>query len=239
MSLVLHNGQNGVMNQTGNSIQHAPQGAGRQPEQPTTRSKPVGDSVAAVAVNHIDATNRVFGQYVAECNRTASQYTPEGQQARLQAFQNTEAFKGIDAHVAAVDSHIEQLEQQREAVRRSLAPEWGSTGEGDRARAWNRNKAIFDSSEGGKLASRVQQAIANAEPAERAVLIEEAPAYLESRGLPASFIEPTVAQVAPQLAAVDAELKRARIDQQKVKYNANTVKNAVAAGRPATTVVGI
>ncbi len=121
---------------------------GSQPEQPTTRSKPVGDSVAAVANNHIDATNRVFGQYVAECNRTASQYTPEGQQARVLAFQNTEAFKGIDTHVAAVDNHIEQLEQQREAVRRSLAPEWGSAGEGDRARAWNRNKAIFDSQEG-------------------------------------------------------------------------------------------
>ncbi|MGO8938472.1 MAG: hypothetical protein ACLQLO_15565 [Mycobacterium sp.] len=91
----------------------------------------------------------------------------------------------------------------------------------------------------GKLAAKVQTAIANAAPAERAVLIEEAPAYLESRRLPSSFIEPTVAQVAPELAAVDAELKRARIDQQKVKYNANTVKNAVAAGRPATTVVGV
>jgi hypothetical protein len=231
-SLVLHNGHNGINNPDGHTVRFNPN---TQPvPNISTTSKPVGNTPYEQANNHIGGVNKVFAEYVAE---------PVGSEAeahaRVAAFQRTEAFREIDAHVAAVDANVQALEARREAVRASLTPDLDAAGESRQVRAFNRHKAVWDTKAEGQLANTVRQSILGAPDAEKPVLIQEAGAYLESRGVPSGFIESTVAEVSPELAAVEREIKAARVERTKVVYNANTVKNAVAAGRPATTVVGI
>jgi hypothetical protein len=239
----LRNGNFGgqsVMNQTGNATHHAPDGLGRQPQPVYTTSRPVGDTVAEQAVNHIASTNEAFRSFVDECEADKAQYTAEGHAQRVQGFQKTEAFKGIDSHVEAVEAHVAELEASRANVIAGLSPAGDAAQESRNDRAWAAALRTLDATENvGELSAKAAKVIENAPEGTRGVILEQIRPYLDSRGCPTAVVDTTTAKVAPELAAVDAELAQAVKHQAVVKYDANTVKAAIAGGRPAVKVVGL
>lgn len=202
-----------------------------------TRVTATGETVAAQANSYVANANAAFARYLQDIRADEHHYTPDGQRARVQAFQESPAFGGINDQVAAVDSHVAELERKRNAAQAALSPNLDTAGELRATRAWDRHKQGLDNADGGKLAYQAQQAVLNARPDERGVLLAELPAYLEARGVPAGFISETAKAVAPDYASVEDELVAAKRAQTIVRHNAAAVTKAIEAGRPASVVV--
>jgi hypothetical protein len=213
-------------------------GNGSIPE--TSASQPrvrvTGETPVAQANSAISSVNKLLAQHIEEKQSQASRFTPDGLSAEIRSFANTPAARAVDEYEHLVDERVSQAEARAEQVRRGLSPDHDTAGELRAQRALDRAIRKWDTHDGGKLAASVREDLLNADPTELAVLAREAAPYLESRGVPSSFVGPVLAEKVPELAQAEAELKKAKQAQTVTHYNANTVRNAIREGRAANAL---
>jgi hypothetical protein len=145
----------------------------------------------------------------------------------------------VDEYENLVNERVAQAEARAEQIRRGLSPEHDTAGELRAQRALDRAIRKWDSHDGPKLAASVREDLLNADPTELAVLAREAAPYLESRGVPSSFVEPVLGEKVPELAQAEAELKKAKQAQTVTRHNASTVRNAIREGRLAAALADV
>lgn len=145
----------------------------------------------------------------------------------------------MDEYENLVNERVAQAEARAEQIRRGLSPEHDTAGELRAQRALDRAIRKWDSHDGPKLAASVREDLLNADPTELAVLAREAAPYLESRGVPSSFVEPVLGEKVPELAQAEAELKKAKQAQTVTRHNASTVRNAIREGRLAAALADV
>src|SRR5262249_41212261 len=121
---------------------------------------------------------------------------------------------------------------------KAMNPRNGDTASELRAqRDWERHRGVFDGQDGGKLAAAAQQALSHTEADELGTLAVELPAYLQSRGLPADWLEPALAQANPALGAARRELAKRSRQRTIVSYNAAALRNGIRTGHAVHALV--
>lgn len=194
-----------------------------------------GDTPAEQANSAIIDANRLAAKFFEQASRpeVRKRFSDEGYVDELSKYE-AQLAADLDARVAQHDQRVEQLAQEVEREKDALTPQLDTAGELRVDREWRKHEHNFAKHEGGKLAYQVQEAITNAQTAEeRNALVQMAPSYLESRGVPSSFLDKTVEQVAPELAAKQAALRDAQREQQVIRHNRGTFGRALAEHRPA------
>jgi hypothetical protein len=234
----INNGHGGasVANPWGDR-QPSPPDGGRAPHEVDARVIAQGSTLDEQANSAIQNANTQLGYHVDNVRQAEHLYSPEGVEAQLREFAGTPAAKAVDEYEKRYDEQVGELAANVDNVRRSLTPELDTAGELRASRSWDRLRRSLDSVADGKVALTVKRAIETAGDAERGVLLQELPSYVESRGVPSDFIEETVTRVVPELATAQAELDKAKRKQAVIKYNASAVRKGIASGRPATTIV--
>jgi hypothetical protein len=201
------------------------------------RVRVTGDTTVAQANSAIASVNKLLARHIEEKQSQAGRYSHDGLSAEIRSFANTPAARAVDEYENLVNERVAQAEARAEQIRRGLSPDHDTAGELRAQRALDRAIRNWDSQDGGgKLAASVREDLLNADPTELAVLAREAAPYLESRGVPSSFVEPVLAEKVPELAQAEAELKKAKQAQIVTRHNASTVRNAIREGRPAVAL---
>ncbi|HTX94011.1 MAG TPA: hypothetical protein VME67_03720 [Mycobacterium sp.] len=194
------------------------------------RIRATGDTAAQRANSAIVDANAKAAKFFEDAKRPEIQrlYTPEGI-ADLAKKYEAQVGAEMDRYVAEHDKQVAQLEKAVEAERASYTAPKDEAAERRIDRHIAAHRDSFAQLDGAGLVAKVQQALTNAaDPEERSALLQMAPSYLESRGLPSEFINRTVAQVAPELAEKEAALREARREAQIVRANRGAVGRAVA-----------
>jgi hypothetical protein len=195
-------------------------------------------TVAQTSYNRIARANVEFQQHLDTCARDARHYSEEGQKDRIRALADSEAAKAVDAAENAAIEDERMKQQKVDEIRNEM-----NTNAGDAAtqtlaqRYWEREQPILDALDAGKAAHTARQAMSRANPVDRAVLAEELPAWLESKGLPTDWIEPVLAQVNPELGQAKRELAEATHHRTVISFDANAVRTGIANGHPAYKLV--
>ena len=207
-----------------------------RPDASQPRVKVTGETPVAQANSVFASVNKLLARHIEEKRGQASRFTPDGLSAEIHRFAETPAARAVDEYENLVNERVAQAEARAEQIRRGLSCDYDTAGELRAQRALDRAIRKWDSHDGGKLAASVREDLLNADPTELGVLAREVAPYLESRGVPSSFVEPVLAEKVPELAQAEAELKKAKQAQTVTRYNANTVRNAIKEGRPAAAL---
>jgi hypothetical protein len=231
------NGFGGPIGNPNGNTQISPPSGGRQSQPVETHVSVQGDTEAAQANAAITNANAQLARHADNVRRNEHLYSAEGVKAELDEFASSPAVRTVDEYVKSHDAHVAELAANVDNVRRSLSPEGDTAAELRATRAWDRHRRTLDTQDSGKVPSVVMRTIETAPPAERAVLLQELPGYLESRGMPTEIVDATAERVIPELAAAKAELRAAEREQQIINRNAGAFRTGVKNGRPATVIV--
>jgi hypothetical protein len=201
---------------------------------PTPQQQPQADATANPAADAYGAiinAAREFGQHLQVVDQHRGQLSDDGVRAHIAAFADSHAAKAVDSAVADVRARRDAAAAKRDSIFAGLSPDGDAAAELRATRDWNRAKAILDRADDGVVGTTARKAIANADPAERGVLIRELPGYCEARGVPADWLDAAVTQAVPELAAADREYRAAERAAEVVDHDAKVLKRALAEGR--------
>ena len=85
--------------------------------------------------------------------------------------------------------------------------------------------------------SLAKQALESADAATLGVLMQEVPAYLESRNMPTDWIGPVVTQKVPELGEKLGKVQRVKQAQQVLDYNIAGLRKGFQSGHPPNFLV--
>jgi vacuolar-type H+-ATPase subunit E/Vma4 len=176
-------------------------------------------------------------KHLAATDAIREHFTDEGYRARLDAFRSTSAAKEVDRALENVTARRDAAAANVDKVRKSLSPNTDTSGELRASRYLQRVIRTLDGKDGGALFESANQLISSATREELGTLLQELPAYLQSRGSTTDWIDAAVAQVVPEFATARAQLKQAESAFQVVRTNVQFVRQAFASDRPATILV--
>jgi hypothetical protein len=202
-----------------------------QPPTPETVSAQIFDGIVGVA--------EAFAQHRRDSMDPL--LTPEGQQARLREFGNSEQAKALAQYETAADQLVAEKQAARDAQYKALTPQGDSAAELRAQRTWGREKSKLDtlSSEGEK-ANAVRSAIENCQDtATLATLIEELPDYLKTHGVDPSWLPAVVAAKVPAFGASQGILDKAKQERDTLKHAALMVRRGIENGSAPTTLASL
>jgi hypothetical protein len=177
-----------------------------------------------------------FQKHVNDVGRHRDHYSPDGFRAQVAEFANTDAAAAVDAAVSQVRERADEAATQVDKLRRSLSSHSDAVAEMRAGRYWVRTQRILDNTGNAKLFGVAQNLITEADRAELAVLLEELPAYCESRGQSTSWLDAAVGQAVPEYGAARARLTKAQQARTVIEYNAKALHRGFAEGRPPTVL---
>ena len=201
------------------------------------------------AITH---ANNEFKRHIAATEEVRANFSPEGYQAQVDAFQTTPAAKAVDRALESVTARRDAAAANVDKVRRDLSPAGDTATELRNTRYWDRTVKILDSVDNdSRLSSVTDELIANADRAQLGVLLDELEPYLQARvqklNSPRdraqlidsyrSAIEAATARVVPEYAQARAVAKQAESAFQVMRTNVQHVRNGFANGRPAAVLI--
>jgi hypothetical protein len=124
-----------------------------------------------------------------------------------------------------------QAAAQVEEAINGLSPDGDAASETRRSRYWEGERRAIENAK--SPVSEMQKALANASPEQFAVLVQELPRELESRGLPGNVLNGTIAAVRPELAAAQSEYDALTQCEAIVAQDLGAVRRGIASGRAA------
>jgi hypothetical protein len=159
-------------------------------------------------------------------------YTPELVRDHIAEFAKSPAVQDMERRLAEVRTYAEAAEESVVRTRVSLERP-GDTAEELRAtRLWNRTQRTLDALPDGNVVSTVQKLIEDASPSDLSALLQEVPAYLESKGINTDFVDDAVAKASPKYAHAR---KMAAAGKQAVtiaEANAKRVRDRISTTYP-------
>jgi hypothetical protein len=161
------------------------------------------------------------------------------QMAASRADIGENAYRAALAALSATLDEAETQFQARKAIAASrveevingLAPDGDSASETRRSRYWDGERRAIDNAK--SPVSEMQNALANANDEQFAVLVQELPRELESRGLPGNVLNGTIASARPELANAQAELRNLEQCEAIVNQDLGAVRRGIESGRAA------
>jgi hypothetical protein len=176
-----------------------------QPDQP-----PRPNTVARQIFDGITKVNAALAEH-----RAASldpRLTEQAQREKLAEFGQSEYAKALPVYDTIADELVAQKKAVYDETFKSLTPRGDTAAELRAQRTWDRERAKLDAlATEGERASTVRSAIEKcSDPATLAVLIEEAPAYLQAKGVDDSWLPGVIAEKVPALAEAKTTLNRAQ-----------------------------
>jgi hypothetical protein len=231
-----------------NGVSYSPPSSQRGYQPPTPTPEWRAPDVAAPAVNAEGSivqqahkkmvhANNEFRSHLDATEAIRANFSPEGYQAQIDAFQNTSAAKDVDRALESVTARRDAAAANVDKVRKSLSPNGDTASELRATRVSARMVRQLDAKQPGELFNEVNDMLASANREELGVLLVELPAYLQSRGSTSDWIEAAVANIVPELAAARAEHKRAEQAFQIMRTNAQHVRQGFTNGRPAAVII--
>jgi len=202
----------------------------RAPDVAVYALKTEGGTTVQQAHAAIQHANSEFQKHVAATDAIREHFTPEGYQAQIGRFQNTSAARAVDTALESVTARRDAAAAQVDKVKKSLSPDSDVAAELRATRYRDRMLRTLDSKDPGQLFDAANDLIAGASREEVGTLLQELPAYLQSRGSDAAWLDAAVAQHVPEYAQARAQLKQAEAAFQITRSNAKSVREAFAAG---------
>jgi len=188
---------------------------------------------AHAAITHAQSE---FRKHIEATDAGKGNFSPEGYQAQIAAFQNTAAARAVDTALESVTAHRDAAAAQVAKVKRDLSPNGDTAAELRANRYRDRVIRRLDVKDPGQLFNAANEELAGATREELGTLLQELPSYLQSRGVTTDWIDAAVAQVVPEFAAARAELKKAESAFLITRQNVGFVKQGFANGRPVTVL---
>jgi hypothetical protein len=162
--------------------------------------------------------------------------SPEAKVAAVRAWGSTDAARDLDGAVSEVVQRRDEAAAKVDQERRKLTPELDTAGELRAGRIRDRAIRQLEGSDSTKLVATARHLIENADPAELGVLAEEVRPFLESKGAPTNWLEPVIANAAPDYAAKRAELQQTELALQVTRVKASTAKESFQRGNAPTSL---
>jgi hypothetical protein len=170
-----------------------------------------------------------------ESERESKRLDPEMAISESKRFRDSDAAASLAVAGQTVDAWLDTKRAAAQQVLEGLST-YDEAGGEQRDRAWARTKLRIDRAQddpSGKSTVQVaRDAIATARPEELPVLIEEVGPYLETLGLPTSFVNAEVAAKVPEYAAAQRDLQNATRDATVVKQDIAAVQRGIEKGIP-------
>ncbi|MEZ0363417.1 hypothetical protein ACAG26_06890 [Mycobacterium sp. pUA109] len=170
----------------------------------TAMTHPAGATAAQKAWADAQHAATKLDEYVNGLRAAAAdpKYTSDNVREHIAAFADTEAGRAVTRSVETVRATAEaaQLAAQR-ALGRIVGQEGDTAAELRNSRFWARTERLLDAIDNGAYLGKVSDLVRNANPNELGVLAQELPAYLESKGADAGFVDTLLAEAAPEYGA--------------------------------------
>jgi hypothetical protein len=176
-------------------------------------------------------------KHLAQTEEIRSRLSAEGYEARLAEFKNTSAAKAVDRMFEAVTARRDEAVANVAKVKRSLSPAGDAATEMRATRLRDRVIRTLDTKDQAQLFDAANQLIAGATREELGVLLQELPAYLQSRGSTTDWLDSAVAAIVPEFAAARAQAKLAEQAYQITRTNVDFARKSFGTDRPATIFV--
>jgi hypothetical protein len=176
-------------------------------------------------------------KHLAQTEEIRSHLSAEGYKARLAEFQNTPAAKAVDRMFEAVTARRDEAVANVAQVKRSLSPAGDAATEMRATRLRDRVIRTLDTKDQAQLFDAANQLLAGASREELGVLLQELPAYLQSRGSTTDWLDSAVAAIVPEFAAARARAKLAEQAYQIARTNVDFAHKSFGTDRPATIFV--
>ena len=188
------------------------------------RPAPDARPIAAAGALLRDAA-RKFEAHLADID--PAPYTAEGLARQIALFNESPAAAEIDEAVALAAQREADAEAHVAEIIQSLQPKGDTADELRAGRAWSRVQRHLDSAPDDKVAEVARRLVADADPTELGVLLEEVPAYMASKNQGADWLEQVVAEKVPALADAHRKLKLARQARPQVVFDAERLRSRI------------
>ncbi len=208
-----------------------------EPSSVTARAITTDGSVVTQAHAAIVHAKNEFQKHINTVERNRDHYSDEGFRAQVAGFAGTDAAKAVDAAVLQVRERADAAAAHVDKVRRDLSPRGDLPAEMRAGRHWNRTQRILDNTDNAKLLGAAQNLITTADQVELGVLLEELPAYIESRGQATDWFDSAIGQAVPEYGAAQTLLTKAQQARTIVERNANALRRGFTEGRPPAVLV--
>lgn len=176
-----------------------------------------------------------FAKHVDEVHRERHHLSEPGYRARIAAFTKTQPAAAVEDAVSQVQKRAEEAAKLVDQLRRDMSVPKDAAAEMRAGRVWSRAQRVLDNSRSAKVVSAAKNLLADADPADLAVLCDELSPYLQSRGLPSEWLEGALGEVVPEYGAARTRLTKAQQARTVVEYNAKMLRKSFTEGRlPAT-----
>lgn len=198
------------------------------PPTPVTNTQahaaPGARPIAAAAALLRDAATK-FERHIANVDATG--YTAEGLHRQIKAFAESPAAQQIDDAVAIASQREADAEARVAEIIEGLKPKGDVAEELRSTRAWARAQRKLDAAPEDRVGEVARALIADADPSELGVLIEEIPSYLEAKRQGTDWVETVVAEKVPELAAARRTLNLARKARPVIEYDAKRLRGRI------------
>lgn len=185
-----------------------------------------------------DYANKEFKRHIDNVAAQRDHFTPDGMHSAITSFANTECARAAHQAIEEVNQRVAQAAQREAQIRASLRQPGDTAQELRNTRYRDRMKSEIDAAaDAGKVVATAQRLMASADRSELGVLLEELPSCLRSRGVPTDWIEPQVAQLAPEYGAARAEHVRAEQARAILERNKQTLHNSFVKGHVAHVIL--
>jgi hypothetical protein len=215
---------------------------GYTPPIPPEQFEPPRVTAAAVQVDgtavekaHASFTNAKsqFEKFLNDIPR--EHYSPEGLQAQIAKFGDTDAARQVDAAAESVRAREEQAAADYAKIRKQLSPNGTVDAELRATRYWSRTKGVLDAAKEGSSA-KARELIATADREQLGVLLQELPSYLEAHGHTSEWLDAAIGAVVPEYATAAQRLKKARQARTIAERNAKSLRASFARGQSASVL---
>src|ERR1700739_1064007 len=159
------------------------------------------DNPVRQSFNDIKAANDALGEFVEALNTQGKNLTPEGRQAAINGFANTQAAGLVDIAQTRMDAFEAQAQADYDATLESLSPKGDAATELRNQRTLHSAERTLSNIDPGAAAATATKLVREADPEARGLLLQELPSILEGRGIPGGdVVEKAAVAVAPELA---------------------------------------
>lgn len=191
---------------------------------------------AQAAAEHVQTA---YLKHLQKVNEDKGHYTPEGYNAQVDKFTDTEAYKSLDTHLDAVNTRLNRARTDTDKARAHLSPNGDTAAELRANRYWNRTKALLDTqTDTSKVMAKAQELIASATREELGTLLQELQTYCTTRGVTTTnWIDTAIGKAAPEYGT--AVKQRDKAEQAAIMATHNIRRLQTAIGKRSQTLVPI
>jgi hypothetical protein len=198
---------------------------------------PRGDTVVTQAYSAVAKVRDMHSEHLDAVNRDEG-LTEQGRADAVAGFANTSTAAYLDTVQEAVDQRVELARNDYQQRLAGLSPDGDSSQELRNSRAWVREKRKLDAAGSNPLAlSLARQALERADAATLGVLLQELPAYLESRKIPVDWVNPVVTQKLPELGQAQHQVHQAQQAKVVLDHDIAAIRKGIQSGHPPSFLV--